>query len=124
MAFLLRWMERASVRKRATDLAELRALIAPTSGVRLLDVGGGAGAATERFATGRAEDRRTRAGRPQGVPRSRGPPRELATRRFRRGAGRRGCRGIFRRGDEVMRSPPANATGTPQLYRPPRRHPG
>jgi len=55
MAFLLRWMERASVRKRAADLAELRALIAPTSGVRLLDVGGGAGAATERFATGCAE---------------------------------------------------------------------
>src|SRR5881296_4151755 len=55
MAFLLRWMERASVRKRAADLAELRALIAPTSGVRLLDVGGGAGAATERFATGCSE---------------------------------------------------------------------
>src|SRR5438445_6955605 len=55
MAFLLRLMERGSVRKRAADLAELRALIAPTSGVRLLDVGGGAGAATERFATGCAE---------------------------------------------------------------------
>src|SRR6059036_3086188 len=55
MAFLLRLMERGSVRKRAADLAELRSLIAPTSGVRLLDVGGGAGAATERFATGCSE---------------------------------------------------------------------
>src|SRR5207244_10055683 len=55
MAFLLRWMERASVRKRAADLAEMRALLAPVSGVRLLDVGGGAGAATEQFATGCAE---------------------------------------------------------------------
>src|SRR5207249_10754550 len=55
MAFLLRWMERASVRKRAADLAELRASSGPTSGVRLLGVGGGAGAATERFATGCAE---------------------------------------------------------------------
>ncbi len=55
MAFLLRLMERGSVRKRAGDLAELRSLIAPTSGVRLLDVGGGAGAATERFATGCSE---------------------------------------------------------------------
>src|SRR5213593_4620266 len=43
MAFLLWWMERASVRKRAADLAELRALIAP---------GGGAGGATERFGAG------------------------------------------------------------------------
>ena len=55
MAFLLRLMERASVRKRAADLAELRALIAPVSGVHLLDVGGGTGAVTERFATGCAD---------------------------------------------------------------------
>ena len=55
MAFLLRLMERASVRKRAADLASLRALIAPVSGVRLLDVGGGTGAATEQFATGCAD---------------------------------------------------------------------
>lgn len=55
MAFLLRLMERTSVRKRAPDLAELRTLIAPISGVHLLDVGGGAGAATEQFATGCAE---------------------------------------------------------------------
>src|SRR2546421_12045822 len=55
MAFLVRLMERTSVRKRAPDLAELRTLIAPVSGVRLLDVGGGAGAATEQFATGCAE---------------------------------------------------------------------
>src|SRR2546422_9906185 len=55
MVFLFRLMERSSVRKRAADLAELRALIAPVSGVRLLDVGGGAGAATEQFATGCAE---------------------------------------------------------------------
>src|SRR3989442_995264 len=55
MAFLVRLMERTSVRKRAPDLAELRTLIAPISGVHLLDVGGGAGAATEQFATGCAE---------------------------------------------------------------------
>src|SRR3989454_8309442 len=55
MAFLLRLMERTSVRKRAADLAELRTLIAPISGVHILDVGGGAGAATEQFATGCAE---------------------------------------------------------------------
>ena len=55
MSFLLRLMERTSVRKRAADLAELRTLVAPVSGVRLLDVGGGAGAATEQFATGCAE---------------------------------------------------------------------
>src|SRR2546428_8934444 len=55
MAFLFRLMERSSVRKRAADLAALRTLIAPASGVRLLDVGGGTGAATEHFATGCAE---------------------------------------------------------------------
>src|SRR2546422_9004086 len=55
MVFLFRLMERSSVRERAADLAEMRALLAPVSGVRLLDVGGGAGAATEQFATGCAE---------------------------------------------------------------------
>ncbi len=55
MSVLFRLMERRSVRKRAPDLAELHALIAPVSGVRLLDVGGGTGAATERFAMGCAE---------------------------------------------------------------------
>jgi len=48
-------IERRSVRKRTNDLAQLHALIAPVSGVRLLDVGGGTGAATERFAMGCAE---------------------------------------------------------------------
>src|SRR3989442_15936178 len=52
MSVLVRLIERASVRKRAADLAEMRALLAPVSGVRLLDVGGGAGAAAEQFATG------------------------------------------------------------------------
>jgi len=55
MSVLSRMMERRSVRKRATDLAQLHELIAPVSGVRLLDVGGGTGAATERFAMGCAE---------------------------------------------------------------------
>src|SRR2546428_13846255 len=55
MVFLFRLMERSSVRKRAADLAEMRALLAPVSGVRLLDVGGGAGAATEQIAAGCAE---------------------------------------------------------------------
>src|SRR2546426_12046507 len=55
MSVLSRALERGSVRKRATDLAQLRELIAPVSGVRLLDVGGGTGAATERFAMGCAE---------------------------------------------------------------------
>ena len=45
MSVLVRLIERASVRKRAADLVELRALLAPVSGVRLLDVGGGAGEA-------------------------------------------------------------------------------
>lgn len=55
MSLLSRMIERSSVRKRAVDLAQLRELIAPVSGVHLLDVGGGSGAATERFATGCAE---------------------------------------------------------------------
>jgi len=55
MSVLFRVMERRSVRKRAPDFAQLHELIAPVSGVRLLDVGGGTGAATERFAIGCAE---------------------------------------------------------------------
>ena len=55
MSVLSRALERGSIRKRATDLAQLHELIAPVSGVRLLDVGGGTGAATQRFATGCAE---------------------------------------------------------------------
>src|SRR5207245_2423726 len=55
MSVLSRALERGSIRKRATDLAQLHELIAPVSGVRLLDVGGGIGAATQRFATGCAE---------------------------------------------------------------------
>src|SRR3989442_7593367 len=55
MSVLSRMVERRSIRKRATDLAQLHELIAPVSGVRLLDVGGGTGAATQRFATGCAE---------------------------------------------------------------------
>src|SRR5881296_4501950 len=55
MSVLSRALERGSIRKRATDLTQLHELIAPVSGVRLLDLGGGAGAATERFATGCAE---------------------------------------------------------------------
>jgi ubiquinone/menaquinone biosynthesis C-methylase UbiE len=52
MSFSIRIQEFLSVRRRAVDLAALRELVAPSLGVRLLDVGGGAGAATERFATG------------------------------------------------------------------------
>jgi len=40
------------VRKRAPDLARLRGIVSPSPTVRLLDVGGGGGAATERFASG------------------------------------------------------------------------
>jgi SAM-dependent methyltransferase len=49
---LLRLFERLSVRKRAADLATLRTIIAPSADLRLLDVGGGAGSATERVANG------------------------------------------------------------------------
>jgi ubiquinone/menaquinone biosynthesis C-methylase UbiE len=55
MSALSRLIERGSVRKRGPDLAQLHQLIAPVSGVRLLDIGGGTGASTERFATGCAE---------------------------------------------------------------------
>lgn len=55
MSVLSRMIERRSLRKRANDLAQLHDLIVPVSGVRLLDVGGGTGAATERFAAGCAE---------------------------------------------------------------------
>lgn len=52
MAVLLRFLEWWSVRKRAADLVALRAMISPSPGMRLLDVGGGGGGATERFASG------------------------------------------------------------------------
>jgi ubiquinone/menaquinone biosynthesis C-methylase UbiE len=51
----IRFIERLSVRKRAPDLARLRALVAPSHDLRLLDVGGGAGAATARVARGCGE---------------------------------------------------------------------
>lgn len=44
-----------SVRKRTLDLARLRHLVSPSPSVRLLDVGGGTGAATERYAFGCGE---------------------------------------------------------------------
>lgn len=55
MSLLIRLQESLSVRKRAADLETLRSLVAPGSDVRLLDVGGGAGAATERYAAGCGE---------------------------------------------------------------------
>ena len=55
MALGLRTVEWWSVRKRLADLAVLREIVAPGTGMRLLDLGGGAGAATERFARGCAE---------------------------------------------------------------------
>src|SRR2546425_7515692 len=53
MSLGVRIQEFLSVRKRASELGMLRDLVAPSAGLRLLDVGGGAGAATERFAAGR-----------------------------------------------------------------------
>jgi len=52
MPLLLRAREALSVRKRRHDLPALRELLALTGGSRLLDVGGGAGAATALFAAG------------------------------------------------------------------------
>src|SRR2546423_15065960 len=52
---LIRIAEYFSVRKRAHDLEILHRLLAPESTFRLLDVGGGAGAATERFSRGCGE---------------------------------------------------------------------
>src|SRR5437660_5314903 len=51
----IRIAERLTVRKRSEDLPILRALVAPSSTIRLLDVGGGAGTATERFSEGCGE---------------------------------------------------------------------
>src|SRR5256885_6330528 len=51
----IRIAERLSVRKRSEDLPILRALVAPSSTIRLLDVGGGAGTATELFSEGCSE---------------------------------------------------------------------
>jgi len=55
MSLGVRIQEFLSVRKRASELGMLRDLVAPSAGLRLLDVGGGAGAATERFAAGSRE---------------------------------------------------------------------
>ena len=55
VSFSIRLMEWLSVRKRAADLTRLRTIVAPSDGLRLLDVGGGAGSATERVASGCGE---------------------------------------------------------------------
>ena len=55
MALGIRTVEWWSVRKRLADLAILREIVAPGPGIRLLDLGGGAGAATEQFARGCSE---------------------------------------------------------------------
>ena len=55
MALGIRTVEWWSVRKRRSDLAVLREIVVPGPGIRLLDLGGGAGAATERFARGCSE---------------------------------------------------------------------
>lgn len=55
MSIAVRIVEWLSVRKRRADLDALRDLIAPASAVHLLDLGGGAGAVTERFASGCGE---------------------------------------------------------------------
>ncbi len=55
MALGIRTVEWWSVRKRLADLEVLREIVTPGPGIRLLDLGGGAGAATERFARGCAE---------------------------------------------------------------------
>lgn len=52
MSLSIRIQEFLSVRRRAADLRMLKDLVVPSRDVRLLDVGGGAGAATERFAAG------------------------------------------------------------------------
>src|SRR5437660_11341211 len=51
----IRIAERLTVRKRSEDLPILRALVAPSSTIRLLDIGGGARTATERFSEGCGE---------------------------------------------------------------------
>jgi SAM-dependent methyltransferase len=55
VSLAVRLQEWLSVRKRARDLVTLRSLLNPSPELRLLDVGGGAGAATERFASGCGE---------------------------------------------------------------------
>lgn len=52
MSVSIRLREWLSVRKRMPDLARLRAVVSPSPGIRLLDVGGGAGAVTEQYASG------------------------------------------------------------------------
>jgi demethylmenaquinone methyltransferase/2-methoxy-6-polyprenyl-1,4-benzoquinol methylase len=68
----IRLFEWLSVRNRRPDLARLRAIVSPNPSVRLLDIGGGAGGATERFASGcgrivvvEPDGRKTRFGRRQ-----------------------------------------------------------
>lgn len=51
----IRIVEWLSVRKRLPDLANLREIVSPSPAVRLLDVGGGTGAVTERYASGCGE---------------------------------------------------------------------
>src|SRR5256885_2500475 len=51
----IRIAERLSVRKRSEGMPVLRALVAPSFTIRLLDVGGGAGTATELFSEGCGE---------------------------------------------------------------------
>lgn len=55
MSVAVRIQEFLGVRARSAELRMLRDLVAPSRDVRLLDVGGGAGAATERFAAGCGE---------------------------------------------------------------------
>src|SRR5437016_13735903 len=55
MSLGVRIQEFLSARTRASELGMLRDLVAPSAGLRLLDVGGGAGAATERVAAGSRE---------------------------------------------------------------------
>jgi len=52
MSTIVRLLENRSVRKRRHDLPALKGLVAPGPDVRLLDIGGGAGIATVRFASG------------------------------------------------------------------------
>jgi ubiquinone/menaquinone biosynthesis C-methylase UbiE len=52
---MIRIAESLSVRKRSKDLQILRGFLALSSALRLLDVGGGAGTATERFSEGCGE---------------------------------------------------------------------
>ena len=52
MPIIVGFGEALSVRARARDLETMRTLLVPSEGLRLLDLGGGSGAAAERFSTG------------------------------------------------------------------------